>query len=505
MNYHLADSSLYDLTYSKGNNRRGLNVFTLSELRGVSGRTKRGEFITGTIQDPLFTLTPDERIQIMKSCAYVQAVVSSRMNRIASLEWDIVSKEKLEDKKYYRMKHLKEMFDEHDNLADLNDLTLRYRAKLMLQQELPGLKDDLSNFDSSVRRWKKNIKLGNQDSIQEIKDWIAQPNLEDEFDDFVKKYVESLMVHGATGIYKEIVNDRLENLYILPGGTVYPLRSLNVGSYVAYAQIVSGYMPAIYFQDEMGFVNYLPSAARSYGYVPLDALVNKVAEELLFEQAAAERADGTKEPEKLLVMGKQLSPFGTDLTGDLDLPLPKEEQARIQEIVNTAIKGAIRVISGYGTPQIVDISKADTFQAQSDRQDKLLRDIALIYGMTNMEINLTGSEFTSGRETSESQAEIEEGKGTRPVIKKFESFINKNALPYRFGTKFEFQYKKGMTDYEQAELDAMLTQTGTWTKNEIREARGNDAIMEEGNDSLQQQQPQAPDGSQLNPINMKAI
>lgn len=503
--YVIADSHTFNLPDDRNKNYRGLNVFTLSELRGLTGMTKRGEFVTGQIQQPLFTLSPEERAGIMQASSYVQAVVSSRMNRISSLEWDIVHKKDLEDQVYYQFKDLKQIYDEFGDENNLKHLLLRYRIRVVLQREFPDLKDDLSNFRTVMLRYRKRFDRKTGDRKHEIKDWLEEPNQEDDFSDWVKKWVEALMIHGASSIYKDYMNERtLENFYVLPGGTVYPLRGVHVGSFVGYAQVVVGYMPKIYFQDEMTFTNYLPSAARSYGYVPLDALINKISEQILFDQFAAERADGTKEPEKLIVFGDNRSLYG-DLTGDISLPMNPDEQKRIEEKINTIRKGAIATLSGVGHPVVEDISKADTFQQQSERQDKLLRDIALVFNMTNMEINLAGGEFTSGKETSETQAEIEEGKGTQPIIQKIQSILNKRILPFRFGTDYIFQYKKGLSDFEQVKLDTMKQQSGTYTRNEIRIDRGDEPILEEGNDSLQDPVSEAAGNSPFNPINMRNV
>ena len=503
--YTIADSSTFNLPDDRNKNYRGLNVFTLSELRGITGVTEGGEFMQGHIQSPVFTLSPEERIGVMQSSAYVQAVIGSRMNRISSLEWDIIHKKELEDNMYSGFKDLMQTYNEFDDLTSLKHLLLRQKIRLVMQQHLPDLRDDLKNFDAVMLRQKKRNDRKVVYRKDEIVDWLNEPNQEDDFADFVKKWVESLMLHGASTIYKDYIDNlKLDDFFVLPGGTMFPLRSVEVGGYTAYAQIVTGYFPKIYFQDEVTFTNYLPSAARSYGYVPLDALINKVSEQLLFDQFAAERADGTKEPEKLIIFGDQRTPFG-DLTGDLNIPMDTDEQKRIEEKINTIRKGAIATLSGVGHPVVEDISKADTFAAQSERQDKLLRDIALVFNMTNMEINLAGGEFTSGKETSETQGEIEEGKGTRPIIQKIESIISKKILPFRFGTDYIFQYKKSISELEQIELDAKKKQSGTYTNNEIRSQRGDDPIFAEGNDSLEQQSQQSPNGSPFNPINTKAI
>ena len=504
--WKLADTTLFNLPHDREKNSRGLNVWTLSELRTVKAQAMSGRIVDGTIQYPVFCLQPEERSQIMQSCTFIQAVVTSRMNRISSLDWTVVTEKSIQDETFDKIKQLKQIYFENDNPGDLNQMVLRYKTYLAIKQFLPDVKKDMSNVDSAFMRYKKRIDRQNTVNNNAIIDWISEPNQEDEFDDFIKKYVESLMIHGAVGIYKEQSPDtgKIENLYILPGGSVYPMRGVTVGGYVAYVQMLLGHFPKIYFQNEMAFINYVPSATRSYGYVPLDALINKISEQLLFDQLAAERADGTKEPEKLVVLGDNKSLFG-DLTGEINLPMNTDEQKRIEEKINTIRKGAIVTLSGVGTPVVVDISKADTFSAQSERQKMLRSEIAFLFNMTNMEVNLGGGEFTSGRETSESQAEIEEGKGTRPIIKKLETFWTKQVIPYKFGPGYMFQYKKGNSDDEQVDLDTKRNQSGTWTPNEIRIDRGDDPIPGEENDKLPNVQSGQPDGSQAKPFNMKGL
>ena len=78
--YMIADSSLYNQPEDY-RNYRGVNVFTLSELRGVTGVTKRGETMTGKMQMPLFTLSPDERIGIMQSAGSAALTATTRSGR----------------------------------------------------------------------------------------------------------------------------------------------------------------------------------------------------------------------------------------------------------------------------------------------------------------------------------------------------------------------------------------------------------------------------------------
>lgn len=503
--YRIADTSFNNIPDDRGKNFRGLNVWTLSELRSIQGQTKSGRVTEGTIQYPLFSLDPFERSAIMQSTTYIQAVVTSRMNRISSLEWTVNTEKEVQDETYDQLKEWKQIYFEYGSMDDLNEIVLRYRLYMKIKEHLHTVKRDLSNFDAALLRWKKRIDRQNTKNNNAVIDWLSQPNMEDDFDDWIKKYVQSLMIHGAVGNYKEFSpENRLESFYVLPGGSVYPLRGVTVGSYIAYVQMMTGHFPKMYFQNEISFVNYVPSSTRSYGFVPLDALINKVTEQLLFDQFAATRADGTKEPEKLVLFGDNKSLFG-DLTGDLSLPMDTAKQKRIEEKLNTIRKGAIVTLSGVGTPVVADLSKADTFAAQSDRQDKLLRDIALLFNMTNMEVNLAGGQFTSGKETSETQGEIEEGKGTRPIIKKIESIITKHFLPFRYGSGYVFQFQQTKSDDEQVELDTKRNQSGTWTPNEIRLDRGDDPIPGPENDKLPTGQTAQPDGTQAKPFNMRGM
>lgn len=503
-NWVIADSSYLPTPRdTMKRNFRGLNVFSSTELRGITGQTKKGELVTGYMQTPYFCLTPEERISIMKSAAYVQAVISIRMNRISSLKWAIKHKSEKLDQYYESIKALKQIYDEYDNPGNMKEILTRIKIRNIIQQKFPDIKDDLSNFSQALFRFKKKTNTNIIKQKEIIKKWVENPNKEDTYIDYTKKWVESYLLHGAAVQYKEWNNNKLENIYILPGGTTYPLRSQAVGGFVAYTQIIMGCVPKIYFKDEINFKNYLPSAARSYGYVPLDALVNKTAEQLLFDQFAAERADGTKEPEKLIVYGDTTSPYG-DLTGEISLPVDSAEQKRVEEKVNTARKGAVIVITGIGHPVVTDISKADTFAAQSERQDKLLRDTALVFNMTNMEINLAGGQFTSGKETSESQKEIEEGKGTKPILNVYQRMWTDNLL-YRCGPDWELEYEDALTDLEQVQLDTAKEYSGTYTKNEIREQRGDDPIIEQGNDTLTRQTTGIPGSNEFNPINMRSV
>ncbi len=465
---------------SKDLSGRGINVYNVSELQGYVGRDKQGEMISGYTERPMFTLSLQERMEMFNRTTTLQGVITGRAKRISGLNWKVSRKTQDNDRVISTLGEFKEIYDEASaDPTDIKMLVIKYKMKQNILAKLPDIFDDLSNFDSALRRLKKRQNRSDEDQSTVIEEWLKQPNINDTFSQMMHKWVVDLMVHGSTAIYKEYSGSDLSNFYILPGGTVFPFRDMHVGGVSAYFQIIPSMESQVYFNDEIAFSSYISTSWSSYGICPLEALINKVAETLLFDRRSADQADGTRPPEKLIIFGKTPSPFGNlTSSGEFDMPLDPLEQKRIETRVNTARKEAIATLTGVGTPTVMDISKSDTFSAQQARQDKLLRDMALIYNMSNMEVNLAGGEFTSGKETSDSQKEIDQEKGVSPMLKSIESIINREIIPFRFGYDYEFKFDVEPSETEQVELEQKKMQTGTYTVNEIREKRGDDVFTD---------------------------
>jgi len=448
-------------------NKRGLNVYNRTQLMGASAIDKEGKIQNVTYELPYFGLTIDERIDIFRLCSPVFGIVTSRMNRISSLDWSVTPIYKNEDKLVDSFKYKKSIFDDF-NKSD--EIKYRIAAKMLareLLQELPELLPDLSNFGKSISRYSKMLRSNRIDISDEIYEWLQQPNHDTTFIDFIKSLVFDLMVHGSFGIYKEILNHRVENLYILPGGTVLPVRNTYVGGITAYLQTVDLSTPQIFFSDELCHSNYIPTSARSYGMVPLEALVNKIAESLLFDQLMAEQADGTKPPEKIVVFG-DVSPFG-DITGsDFNTPMDPKKQKRIENILNEYRKNAVKVLTGVGQPLVVDLTRENTMGTQMERQKLIREEVALVYNMSNLEINISNSEGVSGRATSDSLETIDQNKGVIPLVKILESKFNREIIPFRFGPGYMleaqiFKDRDKELDYYKKKVDS-----GLYGVNEVR-------------------------------------
>jgi hypothetical protein len=319
---------------------------------------------------------------------------------------------------------------------------------------------------------------------------------------FAKKWTHSFLIHGATAIYKQLVNGKLTNFDTLPGGTVYKIKSPYFSGVSGYVQAVPGYIePKIYFSDEISYSEYLPISTRNHGMIPLEALIKKVAEGLLFDDKMARESDGTIPPQKLIIITSN-NPFGSmDETEKHDIPLDPVEQKRIEEKIKEPIKNGIVTFFGNNI-EVVDLSRADTMGVQMQRQKDIREEVAYVFNATNMEVNLTGSDDTSGRSTSEAQSEIEQGKGIAPIAVELASEVKTGILPLRYGYGLEFEFELGKNEKEEKELDVLMLQTGEMTKNEIREKYGKPTFGEEYD---------KPDGapeagqSEMNPIFTRSL
>lgn len=479
---------------------RGYNVYSLSDLAKLRGQGKDGTQLEGYIEKPYFDLSIDQRVEMVRKTSPVFGVVTSRMNRISALQWDIVPIKNIEDRVAEEIRFRKMIVDEYEGTIEQPYAMKREESRQELLQILPELLPDLSNFEGSLLRWKRRTQYARNDQAAEIADWLGQPNRTHTWTEFAKLWVFDLHTHGAGAIYKEEINDLVENLYVLPGGSVIPLKDKFVGGLQAYAQVTDNYQTQVFFQDEISFSQYLPTSYRSYPLIPLEALINKVTETLFFDKLMAEQADGTKVPEKLIAFSDK-APFG-DLDDEINVPINKDEQRRIETLVNEERKNAIRLLTGYGTPTIIDLSRENTMPIQMERQKMIREEVALVFNMSNMEVNLTGSESTSGRSTAEAQGEIEFGKGIQPIMQIIENKLNLDIIPYRWGNQYKFEFIKGRDEMAEIKKNALLVSSGLKSVNEVRTRDMNELPFPDKQfDSPQSAQPAAPpDGSQENPL-----
>jgi phage portal protein BeeE len=489
----------------QGQNRRGANIYTWSDVYSITGKDKHNQTITGEIERPLFGLRVEDRIDMMRLSADVSGIVTSRANKISGLNWIVKYKRNDEDRLAEKLKCFSQIWKERDG-DTLQDKIIRVRMWRAIKEELVDIKFDLSNFQAALSRWGRRLKAMHEDRSTGIEDWISEPNQGEDFETFAKKWVQDCMIHGTYATYKEFNNDDmvLNNFYLLPGGSIIPLRPKFVGGVRGFVQMIAGIDTKIYFEDEILFGSYVPSSSTTYGLIPLEALINKIAETLLFDRYAAERSDGAAAPEKVLVLGNT-TPFGNFSNAE-SYTVDPGEQKRIEIKLNEVRKEGVAVLTGYANANAIDLGKTDLYAHENERQTAIKQAIALVFNMSNMEINETGAEGTSGRNTSDAQAQLEKEKGIYPMVVMYENMMNRGIIPYRFGSDYEFTFDSGLSDKEKFELEVLMQQTKTYSTNEIRTKRGDDPYPEPEYDRPDKGGPAGqPGASEQNPLMTKAV
>jgi len=473
--YRVEDASMWGGVQGRIPSQRGLNVYNYHSLIGQVARDVSGNIISTEYQLPYFSLTVSERIDIARCCAPVFAVITGRMNIISGLTWRVTHKNKREDEIAIKLRIAKQVMEERISVGqpkDLNEYRLFQENRVIvnrcaqfIKSHLVDILPDMSNFDRSLLRWSASIKASHEDVATSIEDWLSIPNDKDNFSNFIKKIVFDTHVHGNAVIYKQRRDGVVGQLFTLAGGSCYPIQDRTVGGANGIVQIIDGAEAQVYFKDEANIIHYTPYSGDPYGLVPLECLTNKVAEILMFDHRAAMMADGTKPADVLLAFGDK-TPWG-GLQGEFDIPLPKDEQKRLETVVNEHRKEAVRIISGHGTPIAVDINRSDIFQYQSERQRMVREEVGLVFGASNAEMNLTGSESTSGRNSSEQQENKDVYKGIAPHTKGIEDYFNQQILDFR-NPGYCFQFDQKMSESDQLKYWTDMLNSGLYSVNEIR-------------------------------------
>jgi hypothetical protein len=478
--------------------KRGVLVYNYSTHIAETAIDKHGVIRSVDYVMPYFSLYVDERIDMVRSCGAIFGVISGRMNSISDLDWKIVPLTEKEDDLVQALKDSYQIFKEFKDAVTPRDRVILITADRILHRYLPDLLSDNSNFSHALLRWSRRLRTKKERSAGVIEDWLQMPNKYTTFEDFIKKIIFDTHAHGLACIYKTYNGERMQELYNLPGGACFPSYGKKAGDPYAILQVIDDTENIYYDSDEVSAIHYAPYSSDPYGLIPLESLVNKVAEMLLFDNRAAEMADGTRPPDKLVVMGERV-PWG-ELGGDAsEIPMNKDEQDRVETIINEARKEGVRVITGHGTPVVADISRADTFQYQSERQRMVREEVGLVFGASNIEMNLTGSDSTSGRESSGSQERKDSQKGILPHIASIENFINSDILPAIGGRGYEFKFEPASSDSEMIKLWTEKVNSGIYSVNEIRmNDIGIDPI--DGDSENQFDQPKGASASQGSPM-----
>jgi hypothetical protein len=468
-------------------NKRGINVYSPADLMMVSAKDKEDDIHNVPVELVWTETDSKTRLLIYQKCVPVFSVVTGQSNKIAALDWKVSSVKEDEEKIVQDLKDLGNIYKEifpfirFDN-GNINEFYFARAVEILriLNASLDDLLPDLSNFQSCLYRFKKRIDSKKYIRAKEIEDFMRFPSPGMQWIDFIKKSVQDLMIHGRLALYKQE-----GNFYVLPGGDVYPVKSQYVAGIDSYVQMSDFLEPQIFFPDEMAFTCYMPNSGVANGMTPIDVLINLVSAQINHEKFMAGYADGDAYPQKLVVFGEDNPSF--DFSGGFDKNmLDKDEQARIKYAINQRKKdNAIQVLSGYGTPIVLDLSRENTMAELREWRNIVDKSVAMVFNLSNNEINQTGSDGTSGRSTSEVQQKTDNSKNTKALTDTISSLLNYEVIPDKFGFGYKIEFIAPVSDEEKITLAKMKSESGLYTKNEIRLELGLDPVPGEENEILQ--------------------
>src|SRR5271157_2737813 len=126
--------------------RRGIQVYTTSQILRTTGRDKNGLLLSWGTEQPYFYLTADQRNQMVRLSSIIFGIVSSRMNRISSIDFDIVPMHKRIEEMAEKFKDSKELYNEFKTSLDYRDVAMKANIVRTLRKYMPDMKSDLSNF-----------------------------------------------------------------------------------------------------------------------------------------------------------------------------------------------------------------------------------------------------------------------------------------------------------------------------------------------------------------------
>lgn len=460
-------------------NGQGYAVLSAYDLMQIAAKDKDGNSRTFDIPSQYDYVDSATAITIYSKCDTLFSVVNKTAKTISSIsKFKVKHKGKEFDNLERMLRDNKDIFLENLNsaLAILDkDNTHKWKhfyaaseALARLITELPELIFDWQtgqfvNFEKAMLRLSRKYKVALSHSIAEIENFIFAPNPYLTWREFIETIVQDFMLHR--GIAVQVLND---NLYILPGGTIYPVKGKYIGDEAGYVQFIPGGEQPLFFNyNDIIYAQYLPNSIVGIGMSPLDVLVDLIASQLMIDDFMSEYSNKETPPEKLLVFGKDATADFSAITNDD--PMNKDEQKRIETILNRSKReNAIKILSGYGQPFLLDLSRENVMGQFIQWREVVDRSIARVYGLSNLEVNLTAPSGTSGRSVAEVLERQDNSKAHRPMIVAIEDLFSQRIIPAKYGFDYYLESDENISESEKIDIATKKANSGLFTKNEIR-------------------------------------
>lgn len=255
----------------------------------------------------------------------------------------------------------------------------------------------------------KNVRLQKR-----IRALIEEPNGRDSFWDFSQLLIEDICVLDAG----------VAELVRYPSGElaeVWPVVGEHIlvnarwdgsdSDDIRFIYSPDGVIRGEFTNDNMMYMMQNPRTTSAVGLSPLEVLKRTIDAELNSMDYNSRMVRGAP-PEGVLNIGETAAP---------------EDVKRTKSEWESDILGqsSFAIIGGYKSPSFLKFR--DTNQEMQYREwlDYLVRQIAVVFGLSPMDLGIT---FDVNRSTSETQSDNTEGRGMKPLMAKFQDSITRNIV-----------------------------------------------------------------------------
>lgn len=255
----------------------------------------------------------------------------------------------------------------------------------------------------------KNVRLAKR-----IKALIEEPNPADTFWDFAQKLIEDICVLDA-GVAEKVryPSGELAELWPTMGEQVYVNAAWDGSDpdQVRYIWSPDGTVQATFTAADMMYIMQNPRTNSTVGLSPLEVLKRTIDAELNSMDYNSRMVRGAP-PEGALNIGETAQ--------ESDVSRAKRQWE--SEILGQT---GFAIIGGFKAPSFIKFR--DTNQEMQYREwlDYLVRQIAVVFGLSPMDLGIT---FDVNRSTAEAQTDNTEGRGMKPLMAQFQTQITKHIV-----------------------------------------------------------------------------
>ena len=121
-------------------------------------------------------------------------------------------------------------------------------------------------------------------------------------------------------------------------------------------------------------------------------------------------------------------------------------------------------MTGYGTPISIDLSNNDIYNSLMQRQEQILKFVAIAFSASNNEINDNNDNLA----TSKVNERYDYSSGIAPIYGTIEDMFNYEYLNYKYGGNYIFKFNPILDEKERFELAKLKKDSGLMDINEIR-------------------------------------